>query len=427
MNIHKFAFFIYTMGCQMNANESDLLSTSLINYGLFQAQSISKANVVIINTCSVREHAEQKAFSYFGRLIKHKKYKIVIIGCMAKHLHRKLKLRFNSIDLIIWEDNYNDMKHIASKIVNLLYKSKPIYIQTEHIKSSIIRYIAITKGCNNYCSYCIVPFVRGKEVSFNYQEILDKCISMAQNGAREVILLGQNVNSYSNNGITFTDLLKKISIIENILRIRFMTNHPKDLSDELIQTMVSTPKICPHIHLPMQSASNKILYQMNRKYSYEQYIELINKLRIAIPSISITTDIIVGFPNETEEDFNQTLNAVRQIQFSKVYVFKYSQRPYTSASKMQDNISSLEKQRRHQIILNESRKISLALVARMIGSIQKVLIKQICNYSVEAITPHGYKIFITNNQPNVYYIGQIVNVKITSIKEMSLFGTKILN
>jgi tRNA-2-methylthio-N6-dimethylallyladenosine synthase len=415
------------MGCQMNFHESEILSMSLVNYGLIKAQNVISADLIIVNTCAVREHSEQKAFSYFGRIKKkHKRHKLVIIGCMAEHLKMKLKSRFKNIDLIIGNDNNNNMKYAASIIMNLLYKFNPTYINNKHVQSSVIRYITIVKGCNNYCSYCIVPFVRGREVSFDCQNILNKCILMVQHGAREIVLLGQNVNSYNNNGITFTQLLEKLSNIENIVRIRFMTNHPKDLSDDLIKIMATTSKICPNIHLPMQSASNKILYKMNRKYSYEQYIELIHKLRIAIPYINITTDIIVGFPNETEEDFNKTLNAIKNIKFGKVYVFKYSQRPYTSAAKMHDNVPDLEKKRRHQIILEESKKISLTLTSKMLGSIQKVLINKLNNNNIEATTEHGYRTFITSKQFNIN-TGQIINVKITKVKGMSLFSDQILN
>ncbi|MDR0915280.1 MAG: tRNA (N6-isopentenyl adenosine(37)-C2)-methylthiotransferase MiaB [Endomicrobium sp.] len=428
MNEHKLTFFIYTMGCQMNVYESEMLNMYLLNYGLLKVQNIRNANIVIVNTCSVRKHAEQKAFSYLGRLIKYKNNKIIVIGCMAEHLQLQLKKRFKNIDLIIGRNDTNNMKRTVLTIMKFLYQYKPNYIKNVYIKSSIIRYLAIAKGCNNYCSYCIVPFVRGKEVSFHYQDIFNKCTFMVQSGAREIILLGQNVNSYSNHGVTFTQLLRKIATIEKLMRIRFMTNHPKDLNDDLIHAMSVIPKICPHIHLPIQSGSDKILYKMNRKYNYEQYINLINKLRIAIPSINITTDVIVGFPNETEEDFNKTLNAIRKIKFGKVYVFKYSQRPYTSASKIHDNISYLEKQRRHKIILEESNKISLALASQMIGSTQEVLIDKLNHNSIEATTYHGYKTFITiNSTHNNIHIGQIINVKIINIKGTSLFGNTILN
>ena len=328
-------YLIETIGCQMNMCESDVLSSVFSAYGASKVSSLSDADVAILNTCSVRAQAEQKAFSYLGRMKEFKQknpnIKVVVIGCMAERLGSKIKKRFNSVDLII---GAKDIDNAALRIMDLFHMSNFAKKVNSEIKSEVTRYVTIMKGCDNYCSYCTVPFVRGKEISINFEKIVNKCSSMVKNGAREITLLGQNVNSYKCEDVNFASLIKKVAAIENLKRIRFMTNHPKDLSDDLIKIMATEPKVCSHIHLPMQSASDKILKAMNRKYSHEHYLKLIKKLRAAIPAISVTTDIIVGFPGETDEDFEDTLEAVKTIKFDGLYVFKYSPRPNTKASRM---------------------------------------------------------------------------------------------
>jgi tRNA-2-methylthio-N6-dimethylallyladenosine synthase len=275
------------------------------------------------------------------------------------------------------------------------------------------------RGCDNCCSYCIVPFVRGKEISLDYRDILTECRSMAENGAKEIMLLGQNVNSYTFEDVNFADLIKKVSEIPQIERIRFMTNHPKDLNGDLINIMASEPKVCSHIHLPMQSASNNILKEMNRKYTYEHYLCLVEKLRKAIPDINITTDIIVGFPGESEEDFQASLKAVKDIRFGGLYVFRYSPRPQTKASNMKDDIPLEEKKRRHAAILDESNKISIEIVAQSVGTVQEVLMEKYENGVLEARTRSGRKVFVKGGEE---LLGKKTGVLIKEAKINSLFG-----
>jgi tRNA-2-methylthio-N6-dimethylallyladenosine synthase len=412
----------------MNVNESDILSEALSNYGLLKSKTVDKANLIIINTCSVREHAEHKAFSLFGRLTQqYKQSKIVVIGCMAEYLEQIIKQRFKDIDLII-SQRYNNMQSVASKIIKILYINSNIPLLTTTIQkqnnNKIVNYITIIKGCSNYCAYCIVPFVKGNEQSLEYNDILKECTLMVTNGTREIVLLGQNVNAYNNNSINFSTLIKNIAKIKDLLRIRFMTNHPKDFTDELIQTIASTAKVCTNIHLPMQSASNKILHNMNRQYDYEYYVNLINKLRNSISNINITTDIIVGFPNETEKDFYETLDAIKYIKFGKIYVFKYSPRRFTYASKFIDNVSYYDKQKRHIKILEEAKKISSKIITDMVGSNQEILIESYINNTLEGKTKHGYKVLLSNKY-NIN-LGKIINVKITGIKGTSLISNKIV-
>jgi tRNA-2-methylthio-N6-dimethylallyladenosine synthase len=344
--------------------------------------------------------------------------KVIVVGCMAERLGCEIKKRFSSVDLVI---GAKDIVSAAPRIMSL-YRAKNFASEKMNldVKSEIVRYVPVMRGCNNYCSYCIVPYVRGAEKSYNYRSIIKECSSMVENGAREIVLLGQNVNSYKYENINFPSLIEKIAAIKNLERIRFMTNHPKDLSDGLISIMAAEPKVCPHIHLPIQSASDKILRLMNRSYTYKHYLDLIGKLRIAVPDISVTTDIIVGFPGETDKDFEYTLSAVKAIRFSRIYVFKYSPRPNTKAAEMADDVSVNEKKIRHAAILEESNKISIEIVSKMLGSTQKVLAEKIENDFIEAKTRDGHKVFVKGSRE---YYGKIFGVCIKEAKTNSLFGS----
>jgi len=408
----------------MNICDSNKLDSIFLAYGASRVDSFLEANVFILNTCSVRAQSEQKAFSYLGVVEEFKRQnpeidiKVAVMGCMAERLGYKIRKRFKTVDLVI---GTKDIDTAVSKILNLCYEKGSLEKTNFDTKSEskIARYVTIMKGCNNYCSYCIVPFVKGGEKSFNYNAIMDECYLMVKDGAREIILLGQNVNSYKYGDVNFASLLRNIASIENLKRIRFMTNHPKDLSDELINVMATNPKVCSNIHLPMQSASNKILQLMNRKYTYEYYLSLIEKLRTAMPGINITTDIIVGFPGETDKDFEYTLTAVKTIRFGGLYVFKYSPRPNTKALEMIDNIPEVEKKRRHAVIFKESNKISAEIVSKMVGSTQQILVEKVDNYFMRARTKNGYKVFLRINKE---YYGRILNVNIKEAKINSLFG-----
>jgi tRNA-2-methylthio-N6-dimethylallyladenosine synthase len=404
----------------MNICESDKLGRALSSYGILKVNVLQKADIVILNTCSVRSQAEQKAFSFLGRAEEFKKenlnIKIVVVGCMAERIGHKIKHRFKSVNLII---GAKDIDNAALRIADLCNVSNYSIMESEKA-SDIIKYITIMRGCDNYCSYCVVPFVRGKEISFNSSDIIEDCRLAVNNGAKEIMLLGQNVNSYKYDDIKFTDLVKNIAKIDGLERVRFMTNHPEDLSNELIDMMATESKVCSHIHLPMQSASNNILLAMNRKYTYEHYLTLIKKLRTAVPDISVTTDIIVGFPGEAEEDFEQTLKAVKEIRFGGLYVFRYSSRPNTRAASMYDDVSLEDKKRRHSIILKESNKISIEIVASMVGTTQQVLAEKIEGGVIEARTGSGRKVFVKCASKKD--LGKQLNVNIKEAKINSLFG-----
>ncbi|MDR1122420.1 MAG: tRNA (N6-isopentenyl adenosine(37)-C2)-methylthiotransferase MiaB [Endomicrobium sp.] len=413
-------YFIETIGCQMNIYESNKLGLALSAYGVSKVNVLQEANIVILNTCSVRLQSEQKAFSFLGRAEELKKdnpnIKIIVIGCMAERIGFKIQQRFKSVDLIVGS---KDIDNAVLKIVNLCNLYDFSFDKVEDF-SNIVRYVTIMRGCDNYCSYCIVPLVRGREIGFNALDILEESSLLIKNGTKEVVLLGQNVNSYRYKNFNFTSLVKSLATINGLERIRFMTNHPKDLSDELIEMMATESKVCSHIHLPMQSASNKVLKAMNRKYSYEHYIGLVKKLRMAVPNIRITTDIIVGFPGETKEDFEETFKAVKEIRFGGLYVFRYSSRPDTKAANMFDNTSLKEKKMRHRLILEESNKISVEIVKSMVGNAQQVLVEKIKNGVIEARTSGGYKVFVTGGSEKD--LGRHLNVSIKEAKVNSLFG-----
>jgi tRNA-2-methylthio-N6-dimethylallyladenosine synthase len=405
----------------MNVCESDALSKALLNHGMLKVSNVLDADIIILNTCSVRAQAEQKAFSYLGRAEDLKKQKpnikIVVIGCMAERLGPKIIKRFKSVNLVL---GTKAIDNFSLKIINLC-KFNTINNNVLVDKTSqIVSYITIMKGCNNFCSYCVVPFVRGREVSFDSQIILNECQKSLQNGAKEIMLLGQNVNSYQYGQANFVSLAKDVCKIDGLKRLRFMTNHPKDLSDDLIDLIANEEKVCPHIHLPMQSGSNKILKAMNRKYTYEHYLKLIYKLRTKIPEISITTDIIVGFPGETDKDFYDTFKAIKDIRFDGLYVFKYSPRPNTKASNTLDGVPLEEKKKRLSIILNESNKISVEIVSSMVGKTLEVLADNFYDDILEAKTKSGRKVFIKN--ANKDCLGKILNVCIEESKITSLFG-----
>ncbi len=410
-------FFIETIGCQMNVSDSDKITDYLLKSGLEKTDDILKSDLVLLNTCSVRFSAEHKAYSFLGRLAEHKKNKPAlisgVIGCMAQHAGKQIKSRFGFVNFVLGAKELDKFPDIVSKFIDTDGISK--YAG----KSGIFEYVTIMRGCGNFCSYCIVPYVRGPENSVSIDEILQETEQAVNRGVREIILLGQNVNSYNYKNIDFTGLLKEVSAIKNLERIRFMTNHPKDFSDGLIDEIASNEKICKYIHLPLQSASDEILKKMNRKYTYENYKLLLSKIRSKIPSINITSDIIIGFPGETEEDFDRTLKAADDLEFGGLFIFKYSPRPNTPAYKMKDDVDVETKKRRFAVLLERSNEISKRLNEQYTGTIQKVLVDGYANGVCESRNSQNIKIFF-DCQKDIK--GQFANVKITKALANSMSG-----
>ena len=390
---HPLTFCCVTFGCQMNARDTEKLEGILEAVGYRKSDS-EDADFVIYNTCTVRENANLKVYGRLGQLGKRKKnhpgMKIALCGCMMQepHVVEKLKKSYPFVDLIFGTHNIFKFAEYLEEILSGENRIVEIWEDTDKIvenlpvdrKYSFKSGVNIMFGCNNFCSYCIVPYVRGRERSRKPEEILAEVKCLVADGVVEVMLLGQNVNSYGKNlehPMTFAQLLREVAKVEGLKRIRFMTSHPKDLSDELIQVMAEEPKICRHLHLPLQSGSSRILKLMNRRYTKEQYLELVDRIRKAVPDISLTTDIIVGFPGETEEDFQETLDVVRRVRYDSAFTFQYSRRSGTPAAALENQIPHEEVQRHFDQLLAEVQQIAREVCRRDEHTVQEVLVEEI--------------------------------------------------
>jgi tRNA-2-methylthio-N6-dimethylallyladenosine synthase len=422
------AVYIKTFGCQMNEHDTERMLGILASKGFIDVDDPKKADIIIFNTCAIREKAEQKFYSSLGRVkyLKNRnpKLRIIVSGCSAKIQGEKLIHRMPYIDYIVGPDNIDKLEFIVDdNCESKVFVEENPFISQKDLpalrKDTLKAWVNIIYGCNNYCAYCVVPYTRGRERSRASESIIKEIKSIAEAGYKEVTLLGQNVNSYRDKDIDFPKLLIKINEIEGIERIRFVTSHPKDLSKELVDVMRDCDKVCEHIHLPLQAGSDKILKLMNRKYCYEEYKEKVNILRENIPEISITSDIIVGFPQETDEDFEKTLHALEEIQFDGIFAFKFSPRPMTSAQKLEGHISDKIKSQR----LDEVLKLQNAITERKNkiyeGTIQEVL--------VEGKDENGLTIGRTRTNKIVKIncnisSGSIIKVKISKAYRHSLEG-----
>ena len=390
----KLTFYDQTFGCQMNFKDSEKLNGILEDIGYVKADT-EKADFVYYNTCTVRENANVRVYGRLGALKNYKKKNpemvIAMCGCMMQEPEEqeKVKTTFKFVDVVFGTHNIFKLAELLYECLSGRKRVFDVWEKTDQIiedlpsdrKFGFKAGVNIMFGCNNFCSYCIVPYVRGRERSRDPKAIIREIERLAEDGVVEVMLLGQNVNSYGKtleHPMTFAQLLREIEKIDKIERIRFMTSHPKDLSDELIEVMAQSKKICRHLHLPVQSGSTRILEKMNRRYTKEHYLKLVEKLRKAIPDISLTTDIIVGFPGETEEDFRETLDVVRKVQYDSAFTFIYSKRTGTPAAAMEDQISDDVVKDRFGRLLEEVQTISSKMCSRHEGTVQRVLVES-CN------------------------------------------------
>jgi tRNA-2-methylthio-N6-dimethylallyladenosine synthase len=383
--------YINTIGCQMNVYDSDHIAKELKSLHYEKTPSLEKADLIIVNTCAIREKAEQKVFSFLGRLAGLKKKRPDLIigvgGCVAQQEGAKILERLPHLDLVFGTHAIGRLpdaiQTIASKqcrIVDIQMADRikePGFVANECDAKNVTRFVTIMQGCDNYCTYCVVPYVRGRESSRRPENIIREIRRLVESGVREVTLLGQNVNSYGKkeNLCTFVELLRRINDIDSLLRIRFTTSHPKDLSSELIFAFNDLDKLCHHIHLPIQSGSNRVLKMMNRKYSREIYLEKIDKLRNICPRIAITTDIIVGFPGETRTDFKETLELMNTVEFDGLFAFQYSDRPNAAAVRLPGKISEEEKKERLQQVLDLQDYFTTRKNKALKGSVQSVLVE----------------------------------------------------
>ena len=438
-------FFTQTFGCQMNARDSEKLLGILETIG-YEAVETEEADFVLYNTCTVRENANLRVYGRLGQLgarkKKHPEMMIALCGCMMqeKEVVEKIKKSYRYVDLIFGTHNIFKLAELVSACLEERLEEMDrhrmvidVWEDTTQIVEDLPverRYsfksgVNIMFGCNNFCSYCIVPYVRGRERSRRPEEIIKEIKNLVADGVVEVMLLGQNVNSYGKNldtPMTFAQLLSEAEKVEGLKRIRFMTSHPKDLSDELIQVMAESQKICRHLHLPLQSGSSRVLQVMNRHYTKEQFVDLAEKIKAAVPGISLTTDIIVGFPGETEEDFQETLDVVRRVGFDSAFTFIYSKRTGTPAASMEDQIPEEVVKDRFDRLLKEVQDISARLCGRDVHTVQEVLAEEVNDHSPELITGRLSNNTIVHFPGDPSMIGQLLPVYLEESKGFYYMG-----
>lgn len=438
MNGRRKTYNILTYGCQMNEHDSEKISGMLSSIGYEETYDDNSADLVIFNTCLIRENAELKFFGKLGEVKGLKRDKpemlVAVCGCMMQkeEMRQKVLKTFSFVDIIFGTNTIHELPSLIynSEINNK--RSVDIIDNTEQIyenmpKQRKFKYKAlvnITYGCNNFCTYCVVPYVRGREKSREPIEIINEVKALAQDGCKEITLLGQNVNSYGSNLVnkfTFAELLYEINKIDGIERIRFMTSHPKDLTDDLIKAIKDCDKVCKHVHLPVQAGSNDVLRRMNRKYTKEHYLELVDKLK-EIPDVAITTDIIVGFPGETEEDFQETVDIVKKAEYDSAYTFLYSMRDGTKAALMEDQIPDEIKHERFDRLLDVLYPIVLNKNEQCVGKVYPVLVESVNKTNETILTGRTEHFRLVHFKGSEDLIGEIVNVKITNVKTFHMEG-----
>lgn len=434
-------FHVTTFGCQMNARDSEKLVGILENIGYLETDT-ETADFVIYNTCTVRENANNKVYGRLGVLQTYKKKNphmmIGLCGCMMQEpsVVDKLKESYRFVDLIFGTHNIYKFAELIVTAMESDSMTIDIWKDTDQIvedlpverKFAFKSGVNIMFGCNNFCSYCIVPYVRGRERSREPKEIIREIEHLVADGVVEIMLLGQNVNSYGKNleqPMSFAELLQEIEKIEGLERIRFMTSHPKDLSDELIEVMKHSKKVCKHLHLPLQSGSSRILKIMNRRYDKEHYLELVEKIRKAVPDIALTTDIIVGFPGETEEDFEETMDVVRKVRYDSAFTFIYSKRTGTPAATMEEQVPEDVIKNRFDRLLEEVHKISAEKAGAYTGEVHPVLVEEVNEQDSNLVTGRLGNNSVVHLPGQADLIGRIVNVRLKESKGFYYIGEQV--
>ena len=432
-------FHVTTFGCQMNARDSEKLVGILEQIGYEEEADEEEADFVIYNTCTVRENANKRVYGRLGQLSRKKKEKpymfIGLCGCMMQEpeVVEKIKKSYRFVDLIFGTHNIFKFAELIATRFESERMVIDIWKDTDKIvedlpserKFSFKSGVNIMFGCNNFCSYCIVPYVRGRERSRNPKDIIREIERLVADGVVEVMLLGQNVNSYGKTleePMSFAQLLREVEKIEGLERIRFMTSHPKDLSDDLIEVMSKSKKICKHLHLPIQSGSTNILTKMNRRYTKEHYLELVRKIRTAIPDISLTTDIIVGFPGETEEDFQETMDVVRKVRYDSAFTFIYSKRTGTPAAAMENQVPEDIVKDRFDRLLKEVQGISAEVCSVHEGTVQEVLVESMNDHDANLVTGRMSNNLLVHFPGSEELIGKLVNVHLTEARGFYYIG-----
>ena len=430
--------YIETYGCQMNVNDSEIVAAIMQKAGYSITKDIGEANVVLINTCSVRDNAEQRVMGRIEQFGAEKKKRpalnVGVIGCMAERLKERL-LENRIVDLVVGPDAYRELPKLLETTasgqqgINVLLSRDETYSGISPVrldKTGVSAYISIMRGCNNVCAFCVVPYTRGAERSRHQETILDEVRELADNGYREITLLGQNVNSYRSDGMDFARLLETVARAAAGMRIRFSTSHPKDMGVELLETIAKYDNICNSIHLPVQSGSTTLLQKMNRKYTRDEYLQKIEKIREIIPDCSISTDIIAGFCGETLDDHRDTLSLMETAAFDAAFMFKYSERPNTKAARQfSDDVPEAEKIRRLTEIIDLQSRLSLASHAKEYGRTVEVLVEDVSKRSENDLcgrTPQNKTVIFPKNR---YKAGDLAKVKITEYSQATLKGETV--
>lgn len=428
--------YVHSYGCQQNVSDGEKIKGMLAKVGYDFTDEIGDAQFILLNTCAVRENAEDRVFGNIGDMKKlkeaDKELVIGICGCMAQqeHVAQKVKNSYRQVDLVFGTFAYNDMYSMLWEVIS---KHKRIFNQSDvcteidesltQLRDDKVRaFLPIMYGCNNFCTYCIVPHVRGRERSRKPEAVLTEVRQLVEQGYKEITLLGQNVNSYAYG---FPQLLRSINEIPGKFRIRFMSSHPKDASFELIDTIIDCEKVCTHLHLPVQAGSDRVLKAMNRRYTTEKYLEIIDYARSRLPDFSFTTDLIVGFPGETYEEFCMTKDIIKRVKYDNIYSFVYSRRSGTPAAKMQDDISDKQKGLWLRELLMEQREITSEWFGRFVGRTVEILVEG------EGRTGEGYltgktdENIIVEVEADKKYIGEFINVRITKAMNWALMGEQV--
>jgi tRNA-2-methylthio-N6-dimethylallyladenosine synthase len=432
-------FYIETFGCQMNVYDSELVAGILMNAGFVKAGSMKEADILFLNTCAIREKAVERVihkFQQYGHLRRRGNVKIAgVLGCIPQYSSDLLKKELPFLDILSGPDNYDklpDMIRAAVKAKKLQENLELTHKQNyedilPYSENKFSAFVTIMRGCNNFCSYCVVPYVRGRERSRSPESVLKEVRSLVSKGISEVTLLGQNVNSYSSGGVSFADLLNKVSEVDGLKRLRFATSHPKDISEELMRVMADNPKVCKHLHLPFQAGSNDVLKRMNRGYTREEYLSKIGHVRELIPDIALTTDIITGFPGETDEDFQLTLDLMKKAKFDNAYMFIYSERDLTHAKKnYKDDVPKKVKNDRHRAVGDLNKTIGNEQMSQDLGKTKEILIETVSKKRKSELMgrTEQNRMVIFSGDGRVKP-GDYVWVKINQADGVSLFGELI--
>ena len=428
------SFYIETYGCQMNVSDSELISGILSKDGYTETKNINNADIILVNTCAIREHAEDKIHSRLGfyNKIKEKRPSIIIgvLGCMAQNLKENILESKPYVDIVLGPDSYRNLLGMIKArdnerlqyIDTNLSRNEVYENMIPHRNKGVNAWISIMRGCDKFCTFCVVPFTRGRERSRSIESIFLEASKAVKDGFLEITLLGQNVNSYNHSGRKFEELLVEIAKIPNLKRIRYTSPHPQDMTQEVLDVMAKFENICNYIHLPLQAGNNNVLKRMNRTYTKEEYLTLVNKIHKTIPDVGLSTDIIVGFPGENDMEFQETLDVMELVRFDSAYTFKYSARPGTKAAEYEDHVSELEKQIRLERVISTQRKHTIFNNKKYLGKTELVLVEKESKKSNKKwagrTDSNKWVIFDKSN----VNIGDIVPVLINEVKGITLHG-----